>query len=322
MVEENHYGFKRTDTMNVMSVTKSVTAILLGIAIDKGYIKRIADTKNNRLVRITKLTSKGQKTLEKIKIAKLGDSNELKVGNDIIAIGNALGYGQSVTTGVISAVNRVIDLDDSKQGTFIQTNAEINPGNSGGALLNQTAYDGYWYPYVSCIPTHTLTYNCNGNGNGSSITYQESDLVTTLMPVPAGCSIPSGSEFVGWYCAYGKSTTASVVSGEPPVEVWDQFVCFGAVCSFYIQESTICKAMWRSTEYCANGGTPVDYVLDQPKDTELANMMLNESVSVSSSVCNGVSCDVFSWGSATGCQGSRSAHDESYSLRYGLSLSF
>ncbi len=75
-------------------------------------------------------------TLSAIKVATLGDSDALTVGEPAIAIGNALGYGQSVTTGVISAVNRTIELDDTTTGTFIQTDAAINPGNSGGALIN------------------------------------------------------------------------------------------------------------------------------------------------------------------------------------------
>ena len=76
------------------------------------------------------------KTLQEIAIATLGDSDSLKVGEPAIAIGNSLGYGQSVTTGVISALNRSIQLSDGSDGTFIQTDAAINPGNSGGALLN------------------------------------------------------------------------------------------------------------------------------------------------------------------------------------------
>lgn len=74
-------------------------------------------------------------TMDNIAVAVLGNSDELEVGEPAIAIGNALGYGQSVTTGVISAVDRKIGLDDI-DGTFIQTDAAINPGNSGGALLN------------------------------------------------------------------------------------------------------------------------------------------------------------------------------------------
>lgn len=71
-----------------------------------------------------------------ITIAKLGDSDNLKLGEPVIAIGNALGYGQSVTDGIVSALNREITMEDGSKGTFIQTNAAINQGNSGGALLN------------------------------------------------------------------------------------------------------------------------------------------------------------------------------------------
>ncbi|MFI3171393.1 MAG: trypsin-like peptidase domain-containing protein [Eubacteriales bacterium] len=74
-----------------------------------------------------------EETMSAIKIATLGDSDSLQVGEPVIAIGNALGYGQSVTTGVVSAVERTISGIDSE---LIQTDAAINPGNSGGALLN------------------------------------------------------------------------------------------------------------------------------------------------------------------------------------------
>ncbi|MBQ3308128.1 MAG: trypsin-like peptidase domain-containing protein [Bacilli bacterium] len=82
-----------------------------------------------------KLSSIDNDTLESIKIATIGDSNELKVGNGVIAIGNALGYGQSVTSGVVSALNREVTLDDTTRN-MIQMDAAINGGNSGGALLN------------------------------------------------------------------------------------------------------------------------------------------------------------------------------------------
>jgi len=74
-------------------------------------------------------------TIESIAIATIGDSKELKVGDGIIAIGNALGYGQSVTTGVVSALNREVTMDNTKT-KMIQIDAAINGGNSGGALLN------------------------------------------------------------------------------------------------------------------------------------------------------------------------------------------
>ena len=72
-------------------------------------------------------------TLKAIKVATLGDSDALRVGEPTIAIGNALGYGQSVTTGIVSALERKIE---DFEGELIQTDAAINPGNSGGALLN------------------------------------------------------------------------------------------------------------------------------------------------------------------------------------------
>ncbi|MBE5873198.1 MAG: PDZ domain-containing protein [Lachnospiraceae bacterium] len=75
-------------------------------------------------------------TKKAIAIATWGDSDALRLGEPVIAIGNALGYGQSVTTGIVSALNREITMSDGTKSVFIQTDAAINPGNSGGALLN------------------------------------------------------------------------------------------------------------------------------------------------------------------------------------------
>ncbi len=75
-------------------------------------------------------------TMSQIKVATLGDSDALKVGQGVIAIGNALGYGQSVTVGYVSALNREVKAEDQTTRTLLQTDAAINPGNSGGALLN------------------------------------------------------------------------------------------------------------------------------------------------------------------------------------------
>ncbi len=101
------------------------------------------DSKMDLAVIAVPVTSLSGATLDAIEVATLGNSDELEVGEPAIAIGNSLGYGQSVTTGVISALDRSISLSassgyggDSVEGTFIQTDAAINPGNSGGALLN------------------------------------------------------------------------------------------------------------------------------------------------------------------------------------------
>jgi len=75
-------------------------------------------------------------TLSKIAIASLGNSDDLKVGQGVVAIGNALGYGQSVTVGYVSALDRSVQTEDGTSRDLLQTDAAINPGNSGGALLN------------------------------------------------------------------------------------------------------------------------------------------------------------------------------------------
>ena len=93
------------------------------------------DAKNDLAVIAVSLGSLKDTTLGQIKVATLGNSDELRIGEDVIAIGNALGYGQSVTTGIVSANNREIN-DETIIGTFIQTDAAINPGNSGGALVD------------------------------------------------------------------------------------------------------------------------------------------------------------------------------------------
>lgn len=85
-----------------------------------------------------KTSDLSEDTLKQIAIATIGDSDKLQVGEQVVAIGNALGYGQSVTTGIVSATNRSVSTssDTDKSQSYIQTDAAINPGNSGGALLN------------------------------------------------------------------------------------------------------------------------------------------------------------------------------------------
>lgn len=91
------------------------------------------DAGNDLAVIAIPLKDISEETLSQIAIARLGDSNQLEVGEEVIAIGNALGYGQSVTNGIISALDRKLEDYESP---MIQTNAAINPGNSGGALVN------------------------------------------------------------------------------------------------------------------------------------------------------------------------------------------
>ena len=95
------------------------------------------DADNDLAVVAVKKSDIPEDTLNQIKIAQIGSSDDLAVGQQVVAIGNALGYGQSVTSGWIRALNRTISTDDGTNSTgLIQTDAAINPGNSGGALLN------------------------------------------------------------------------------------------------------------------------------------------------------------------------------------------
>ena len=99
------------------------------------------DAENDLAVISVKLSDISTDTMNQIKIASIGDSDKLQLGEQVVAIGNALGYGQSVTSGYVSALNRDLSLTDESGNTInstglIQTDAAINPGNSGGALLN------------------------------------------------------------------------------------------------------------------------------------------------------------------------------------------
>ena len=128
LVVTNNHVVESADTLKVQFIDGEIAEAKI-----KG-----TDSNMDLAVIAVKLSDLKDSTKQAISIAKLGDSASLKVGEPAIAIGNALGYGQSVTTGVISALDRQIEMseDGSTTGKLIQTDAAINPGNSGGALLN------------------------------------------------------------------------------------------------------------------------------------------------------------------------------------------
>lgn len=131
------------------------------------------DASKDLAVVAVSLDAISESTMDAIAIAQMGDSTQLKVGEPAIAIGNALGYGQSVTTGIVSALDRTIDMEgfDSK---LIQTDAAINPGNSGGALLNANGE-------VIGINTAKLSDSAV-EGMGYAIPISDaSEVITTLM---------------------------------------------------------------------------------------------------------------------------------------------
>ncbi len=141
-------------------------------------IKGTSERKDIAVISV-KISDLDEDTISKIKIATMGDSTKLKVGNGIIAIGNALGYGQSVTTGVVSAINREVTIDNTTN-KMIQIDAAINGGNSGGALLNSAG---------EVVGINSAKYSSNAlsssasiEGMGFAIPISDvKDLITSLM---------------------------------------------------------------------------------------------------------------------------------------------
>ena len=118
-------------------VVEDATTLSVTFVDDETYQAQLCgyDEENDIAVLKVSTDSLSQDTLSQISVVPIGDSNELVVGEQVVAIGNALGYGQSVTTGIVSAIDRTVS-SGSTSSTYIQTDAAINPGNSGGALLN------------------------------------------------------------------------------------------------------------------------------------------------------------------------------------------
>ena len=126
LIATNYHVIEGATSLSVHFVNdEKVSAVVKG-----------TDADMDLAVLAVKLTDLSADTVNAISIAKLGDSGNLRLGEPVVAIGNALGYGQSVTGGWVSALNREVVLENGSTGVFIQTDAAINPGNSGGALLN------------------------------------------------------------------------------------------------------------------------------------------------------------------------------------------
>ena len=125
---------------HVIEGAKTISVQFIDEQIYEATVKG-TDSSNDLAVIAVQTSKIKESTMNKIRVADLGDSSKIKVGEMAVAIGNALGYGQSVTVGYISALNRQVSVSDSESDTsytadLIQTDAAINPGNSGGALLS------------------------------------------------------------------------------------------------------------------------------------------------------------------------------------------
>ena len=139
--EDDEYLYISTNN-HVVADAEELTVQFDDDSVVKAEIRGTDPDDDLAVVRVKK-SDLGTDTYSKIKIATVADTDDIKVGSPAIAIGNALGYGQSVTTGVVSALNRTVTTQDSQTGetttnnNLIQTDAAINPGNSGGALINE-----------------------------------------------------------------------------------------------------------------------------------------------------------------------------------------
>ena len=148
LIATNNHVVEGADTLSVCFIGEDVsnaeaeTAALAGSADDINIEDAVSatvrgtDSANDLAVVSVMKADIPDDTLNQIKIAQMGNSDELQVGEQVVAIGNALGYGQSVTSGWVSALDRSIETEDGVSSGLIQTDAAINPGNSGGALLN------------------------------------------------------------------------------------------------------------------------------------------------------------------------------------------
>lgn len=157
---------------HVVEGAQTLTVSFVNETSVEASVKGTDSTKDLAVVAVP-LDAIDEETMDAIEIITLGDSNQLQVGEPVIAIGNALGYGQSVTTGIVSALNRDLEMEgfDSK---LIQTDAAINPGNSGGALLNANG---------ELIGINTVKVNANAvEGMGYAIPISDaSSVIENLM---------------------------------------------------------------------------------------------------------------------------------------------
>lgn len=176
-------------------VVEGASSLTITFCDDQAVEAEIQGTDANTDLAVVKvkLSDISEDTLNNIKVATLGSSDDIKVGESAVVIGNALGYGQSVTTGVISALERDVTFENSDGSTItqqlIQTDAAVNPGNSGGALLNMngevigvvsakysdTKVEGMGY----AIPISTASEVIESLMNGEAVSSEEEETETT-----------------------------------------------------------------------------------------------------------------------------------------------
>jgi len=197
IIGENETELLIVTNNHVISENTTLTITFVDEESVEGIVKGSDVNKDLAIVAIP-IASIETSTREAIKIAQIGDSKQLRVGEPAIAIGNALGYGQSVTTGVISALGRDIEVQGF-DNTLIQTDAAINPGNSGGALLNANG---------EVIGINTIKMSMEAvEGMGYAIPISDvSDIITALMNRETKEKVPEAQR--GYIGIQGVDVTA------------------------------------------------------------------------------------------------------------------
>lgn len=189
---------------HVVERNESLTVSFIDEESVEAHVKGTDATKDLAVIAVA-IDEIKDSTLEKIKVAQMGDSTKLQVGEPAIAIGNALGYGQSVTTGIVSAVNRRLEGFDSN---LIQTDAAINPGNSGGALMNANGE-------VIGINTVKVAQN-TVEGMGYAIPISDaSEIITNLMNQKTKSKVPEGKQGALGVQGTDVTTEAAQMYGMP-----------------------------------------------------------------------------------------------------------
>lgn len=225
LIVTNYHVVQNADTLSASFIDNSVCeANLKGTAPD-----------NDLAVIAVPLSGISESTMGQIKVATIGDSDTLKVGEQVVAIGNALGYGQSVTTGIVSATNRTISTSVTQNAenvpSYIQTDAAINPGNSGGALVNMngeviginsaklasTEVEGMGYAIPVSRVSDIIETLMNETTRSKVSSDQQSALgisgLTVDATVTSAYGIPSGV-YVAEVTENGSAQTAGIKAGD------------------------------------------------------------------------------------------------------------
>lgn len=177
---------------HVIENAKTLTCTLADNTNVEATVKGVDEDGDLAVISI-KTKDLSEDTLKQIAIATIGDSDKLQVGEQVVAIGNALGYGQSVTTGIVSATNRSVSTssDTDKSQSYIQTDAAINPGNSGGALLNMSG------ELIGINSAKLSDTDVEGMGYAIAISDVKDSIDTMLegTDVSTSCNTPSSSYY-------------------------------------------------------------------------------------------------------------------------------